>query len=116
MFMAALRCPRCGSEHIADGRSRLVMALGAVCIAAGALALLLSFTGPWAENWTAFVPLAQEDPLSLLVLVYGIVLLWGGSRRWREIVCSDCGFKWEPGRTPLLRPPSNHHPRAGHTR
>lgn len=104
-----MHCPRCKSTDIADGRSRLVVVLGLACLLAGTLALILSYRSPYTEDWSYFVPLASEDPLGLVVLAYGIVLVWGGAHTWDRVTCLHCGYKWEPDDPAFAPRPSHRH-------
>lgn len=107
--MSRVYCPQCGGTRVINGRSPLLVVLGVIVLVCGVSCLIASFPGPWTGNWSDFAPLDQEDPAAVISIIFGLLLLWGGTNHWNDVICVQCGHAWHPRRR--IESPIQHRPR-----
>ncbi len=105
-----VRCPRCRSDRVTDGSSRLVTILGVILLGIGILILFGLCPLHQVTDWSHFTVLQDHDARALLVVALGLILIWGGSRRPETLFCEACGYRWERTSRPKvqLRPTNRH--------
>ena len=106
--MSRVYCPQCGGTRVINGKSPLFVVLGFTVLATGVFCLVASFPGPWMGNWTGFVPLEHEDHAAVIAIIFGMLLVWGGTNHWHDVICIQCGHAWQPRRR--IESPIQHRP------
>jgi hypothetical protein len=97
--MQRITCLKCGGTDIDDGRNRVLSVLGLLLSGAGTLVLLIT-RGANVEDWGYFVPLAHADPLGLVALIPGIMMMFQGMERSERVKCRRCNTIWTPPKPP----------------
>ncbi len=110
--MNRVYCPQCGGTRVINGKSPLLVILGLLVLVSGLFCLITSFPGPWLGNWSRFVTLEHEDHAAVIAIIFGLLLLWGGTRHWRDAICTQCGYTWELRRR--IEWPTPHHSNHSH--
>jgi hypothetical protein len=99
-------CLKCGGTDIDDGSIRVLTVLGLFLIGAGTLVLLVTCVVGCIEDWGYFVPLAHADPLGLVVLILGTMMMFQGMERSERVKCRRCGTVWTPPKPPVRPHPA----------
>jgi hypothetical protein len=94
--MKHVTCLKCGGTDIDDGSTRVLTMLGLPLIGAGTLVLLITCLVGCIEDWGYFVPLAHADPMGMVVLILGIMMMFQGMERSERVKCRRCGTIWTP--------------------
>ncbi|MCC7445972.1 MAG: hypothetical protein IT324_01085 [Anaerolineae bacterium] len=106
--MSRVYCPQCGGTRVINGKSPLLVALGVLVLAASVVCLVCACPVPWTGSWNEFIPLDQEDPAAIIAIIFGLLLVWGGTNHWNDVICVQCGHAWQPRRR--IEPRSQHRP------
>ena len=88
-------CPRCRSEKVTDGSSRVITVLGIIVVGIAMFILFSSGSAHQIADWANFVPLEGHDSRALLVMALGLILIVGGAGHAEKLFCEACGYTWE---------------------
>src|SRR5688572_9787880 len=94
--MAHLVCFKCGSKHIDNGTSRILLVLGLVLMFAGVLAFYCSSQTHTIADWTVYTSLQQDDTVGIAVFCLGLFMHLQGAHHTERVRCLKCGSVWTP--------------------
>lgn len=97
-------CPRCGSNHTATKRNRAVIILGVLFLAPlGGVANLYTDPRTGAVSSPATLAAAMEWAVAFLAAAIGVILIYRAfTERGYVVLCTSCGVKQEPPRSPRV--------------
>lgn len=96
LTVSNIKCLKCGSSNIDNGRTPILAILGLSLIAAGFLAVYLSSCGQVITEWLTFDPCADQNPGATFSIMLGVFMLFSGITRSERVRCRKCGNVFTP--------------------